>query len=187
MADPDFLLLGDTLWLDFVNTAEMPPRLEDVLTDPAAYLRWTKAVRVDPPADRVAFTEARSFRTRLLTLARALEEGRTPPPGAVEAVNRRLGALDGREQLVRVAGSWRLRFQPSRPPSALQAIARSAAQTLASPVTMVRRCANPECALYFADDSAQQSRRWCSGSRCGHRGRVERRRGSRPAPLLAEG
>ena len=114
MRDPEFMLLGDALWLDFVNTADTPPGQRDALPDASAYLRWTKAVRVEPPVDRAGFAEARAFRGRLLLLARALQEGRSPPPSAVEAINARLGALDGREQLVRVGGSWRLRFAPVR-------------------------------------------------------------------------
>lgn len=186
MADAEFLLLGDALWLDLVNTAHTPPGGRDTLPDPAAWHRWTKAVRVEPPADRGGYAEAVAFRGRLVELARALREGRSPPPATVEAINGRLAALDGREQLVRIGGSWRLRFQPARTPTALQAVARSAAETLANPVAMVRVCANPECGLVFVDDSPQQSRRWCSPSRCGHRGRVERRRTPRP-PIVAEG
>jgi predicted RNA-binding Zn ribbon-like protein len=186
MSDPEFLLLGDALWLEFVNTAHTPPGQRDALPDASAYLRWTKAVRVEPPVDRAGFAEARTFRGRLLLLARALQEGRSPPPSAVEAINSRLGALDGREQLVRIGGSWRLRFQPVRAPAALQAVAQSAAQTLANPVAMIRLCANPECGLFFADDTPQQSRRWCTRSRCGDRGRIERRRGPR-APVVTEG
>ena len=186
MSDPEFLLLGDALWLEFVNTIHTPPGPRDTLPDPGAYHRWTKAVRLEPPADRAGFTEARAFRARLLALAHALDDGRSPPPSVVEAVNTRLAALDGREQLVRVGGSWRLRFQPARPPTALQAIALSAAQTLANPLVLVRHCANPDCAVYFVDESAQQSRRWCSPSRCGQRGRYERRRGTRPVPIVAD-
>ncbi len=185
MGDPEFLLLGDALWLEFVNTAQTPPEGRDTVADAGAYLRWTKAVRVEPPAGRSDFADARAFRAKLLQLARALHEGKNPPPSAVEAINARLGALDGREQLVRIGGAWRLRFQAARPPSALQAVAQSAAQTLANPTAFVRRCVNPECGLYFADDSPQQSRRWCSRTRCGDRGRIERRRTPR-TPVVPE-
>jgi predicted RNA-binding Zn ribbon-like protein len=185
--DPEFLLLGDALWLEFVNTAETAGAGRDALPDLAAYRRWTKSIRLEPPADAAAFHDAIRFRTKLLNLARAIDSGRTPPPSAIEAINTRLLTLEGRRQLVRIAGAWRLRFAPSRPPSALEAVALSAAETLANPLTVVRHCANPECALFFADDSPGQGRRWCSRSRCGQRGRIERRRTSRPAPMLSEG
>ncbi|HEY7681103.1 MAG TPA: CGNR zinc finger domain-containing protein [Gemmatimonadales bacterium] len=187
MPDPEFLLLGDALWLEFVNTAATPPNGRDSLPNPAAWLRWTTALRVEPPTVRADFQNAVRFRTLLLSLARALDIRRAPPPAAIEAINTRLLTLEGKEQLVRIGGAWHLRFAPGRPPSALEALARSAAQTLANPLESVRRCANPECGLYFADASPSLSRRWCSRSRCGERGRIERRRGARPIPLLAEG
>jgi predicted RNA-binding Zn ribbon-like protein len=186
MPDPEFLLLGDALWLEFVNTMAAPFGMADTLSDSGAYLRWTKAVRVESPADAAAFAEAIRFRAQLMDLARAMDGGRSPPPSAIEAVNTRLVRLEGRQQLVRIGGAWRLRFVPNRPPAAHEAIALSAAQTLASPVERVRRCANPDCGLFFVDESSGQGRRWCSRSRCGQRGRIERRRTARPAPLVAE-
>ena len=187
MPDPEFLLLGDALWLEFVNTVAPSTRGADALPDAGAYLRWTKAVRVESPADAAGFQEAMRFRAQLLNLAQAMDAGRNPPPSAIEAVNIRLVRLEGRQQLVRIGGAWRLRFAPNRAPSALEAVALSAAQTLASPLERVRCCANPECGLFFMDESSCQGRRWCSRSRCGQRGRIERRRVARPAPLVAEG
>jgi predicted RNA-binding Zn ribbon-like protein len=186
MPDAEFLLLGHALWLEFVNTAEAVGR-PDRLVDAAAYLRWTKAVRVEAPTAASAFDETRRFRDQLLTLARALDGSGRPAPTAIAAINGRLAALEGREQLVRIGGSWRIRFALLRPPTALEAIARSAAETLANPLAIVRECANPECGLYLMDDSPNQNRRWCSPVRCGHRGRIERRRGTRPTPVVADG
>jgi predicted RNA-binding Zn ribbon-like protein len=187
MPDPEFLLLGDALWLEFVNTVAPPTGGSDALSGPAAYLRWTKSVRLEQPLDGAAFQDALQLRTKLHNLARVLDAGRKPPPAAIEAINTRLLTLEGRRQLVRIGGAWRLRFAPGRPPSALEAVALSAAETLADPLTVVRHCANPDCGLFFADASANQGRRWCSRSRCGQRGRIERRRATRPAPLLSEG
>jgi predicted RNA-binding Zn ribbon-like protein len=187
MPDPEFLLLGEALWLEFVNTAAISPGVPDALPDAGAFLRWSKAVRIESPANAAAFQEAMRLRSRLSNLARALDSGRSPPPSAIEAINSRLVHLEGRQQLVRIGGSWRLRFAPNRPPLALEAVALSAAQTLASPLGRIRRCSNPDCGLFFADESTGQGRRWCSRSRCGKRGRIERRRVARPAPLVAEG
>jgi predicted RNA-binding Zn ribbon-like protein len=186
MPEAEFQLLGDALWLEFVNTAGKPAERWDRLPDPAAYLRWTKAVRLEAPVSAAAFGEAIEFRGHLVGVAVALEAGRGPPPAAITAVNARLGGFDGREQLLRIAGSWQVRFIPARSPTALEAVARSVADTLSNPVVVVRRCANPACSLFFADESPQLARRWCSPN-CRQRGKVERRRTSRPAPLLAEG
>jgi predicted RNA-binding Zn ribbon-like protein len=185
MPDAEFLLLGDAPWLEFINSAA-GPRRADTLPDQQAYLRWTKAMRLDPSAGPSAFEEALRFREQLISLAQALAGRRIPPASVVEAVNSRLATLEGRERLIRVGGTWRLRFGPSRQPGAIEAIARSAAETLANPLVMVRTCANPDCGLYLMDDSPTQSRRWCSPSRCGLSGRTERRRRSRPTPLVNE-
>jgi predicted RNA-binding Zn ribbon-like protein len=185
VADTEFLLLGDAVWLEFANTRPVNGR-RDALPDPQAYLRWTKALRLEPPDGAVSFDQARSFRDQLVNLAQALQESRRPPGSAIEAVNARLAPLEGRERLLRVGGRWRIQFAPARPPGALEAIARSVAETLANPLAVVRLCANEECGLFLIDDSPGRGRRWCSRARCGTTGRIERRRRSRPTPLVPE-
>jgi predicted RNA-binding Zn ribbon-like protein len=185
MSDSEFLLLGDALWLELVNTLPGPNRA-DALPDAPAWLRFTKALRLEQPENGAVFQEAIGFREKLVRLAQALEGQRNPPGAAVDAVNERLSSLPGREQLVRVSGTWHLRFAPARPPSALEAIARSAADTLALPVALLRRCANPVCGLYLLDNTTNLSRRFCSPARCGKLGRTERRRRSRPTPIVNE-
>jgi predicted RNA-binding Zn ribbon-like protein len=186
MADPEFILLGDALWLDFINTTASQSG-GDALPDPAAYRRWCKAVRAAPPDEAEAYTEAMALRGQLVELARAIDQGRGAPSPAVAAINDLLQQAEGRQQLVRVGGGWQLHFAAGRPPLALEAVARSVAQTLADPRVQVRQCVGQNCRLFFSDDSPTQARRWCSGQRCGRTGRIERRRASRPAPLLSDG
>jgi predicted RNA-binding Zn ribbon-like protein len=185
MADAEFLLLGDALWLDFVNSEAGPGRSDQLLDSPA-FLRWTKALRLEPPTTISAFEEARRFREQLASMAKALTAKRVPPASVVESVNARLSSLEGREHLIRVGGSWKIRFAPARQPTALEAIARSVAETLANPLAVIRTCANPECGLYLMDESSNQARRFCSPSRCGMQGRAERRRRTRPTPIVNE-
>ena len=97
----------------------------------------------------------------------------------IAVLNEQLGRTSGRQQLTRVGGEWRLRFAPIRALLPLEAIARSAAATLADGRTAVRRCAGESCSLLFTDDSATGSRRWCDPAECGRDARVERRRGLR--------
>jgi predicted RNA-binding Zn ribbon-like protein len=176
----EFTLLGDALWLDFVNSdrgrTPFPP---DLLPDPAAFARWCEVQHLDPAGGAAAFPQVLALRTRLTLLAEAMHDGRQPPAGAIAAINELLARNAGSHQLIRVGGEWRLRFAPARPLGALEAIARSAATTLAEPTTSVRRCAGEQCSLFFTDDSPTGSRRWCDPSVCGHHARVERRRGLR--------
>ncbi len=178
MPEPEFILLGDAIWLDFVNTARgrgaAPP---DRLPDPAAWRRWTAALRLRPDGDGVAFDEVRRTRDALIALAEALDAGERPPAPAIGLLNDLLRRTSGAEQLTRAGGDWQLRFAADAPPPALAAVARSAALTLSDPLLMVRQCAGADCTLLFTDDSVTQGRRCCSPDPCGRTARVERRRG----------
>lgn len=177
MADPEFTLLGDALWLDFVNTAggrSTPP--VDRLADPPAFHRWTKAQKLRSDGDGASFDVVRRLRSDLRLLAEALHEGQHPPAETIAALNRVLAAAPGHHQLIRVGGEWRLHFAPREAPSAIVAIARSAAATLADPATFVRRCAGEACSFYFSDASTTQHRRFCDDQICGRHLTVERRR-----------
>ena len=180
MSLDEFILLGDALWLDFVNSAggrmPSPPAR---LSDDDALARWYRLQHLDPEAEPAPIDAVRCFRDRLAALAEALHDGLQPPAAAIAALNEQLSRSVGSHQLTRVGGEWRMRFAPGRPPSALEAIARSAATTLTEPRTAVRRCAAEHCSLFFTDDTPTGSRRWCVAEICGRDVRVERRRGLR--------
>jgi predicted RNA-binding Zn ribbon-like protein len=177
MGDPEFILLGDAVWLDFVNTGRGRGRSGDRLTDAAAYHRWAKASRLRSDADAVDYVDVRRLRSRLLRLAEALAAGLPVPAATVSMINQLLRGAEGRQQLVRRSGSWHLDFSPDAAPHALEAIAHSAAGALADPVLRVRQCAGAGCSLYFSDAGTAQDRRWCAEAVCGSAGWVERRRG----------
>jgi predicted RNA-binding Zn ribbon-like protein len=178
MPQTEFILLGDALWLDFVNTARgRTPEPPDLFPDEAAVLQWGSAQGLRLNGNLPSFDDALRLRERLTVLADALHQGLQPPTGSISAINEQLAKGDGCHQLTRVNGEWQLRFAPSRCPAMLEAVARSAAATLADPMLFVRRCAGEGCSLFFTDDSPNQSRRWCSATVCGREVRVERRRG----------
>jgi predicted RNA-binding Zn ribbon-like protein len=180
MASPEFILLGDAVWLDFVNTARgrtwSPP---DLLADPAAFERWSMAQQLPGESTRVPFESVIRLRGQLTAIAEALSSDHQPPGSAIAAINDLLAETPGCSQLTRVSGDWRLRFAPLNPPSALGVIARSAATTLADPALVVRQCAGETCSLFFSDETPGRTRRWCCPATCGHHARVERRRGVR--------
>jgi predicted RNA-binding Zn ribbon-like protein len=161
-----------------VNTARgrvlSPP---DLLPDEAALLRWAEAQSLHLNGERPTLQASLQLRERLLSLAEALNQGLQPPAAAIAAINSHLAQERGYHQLTRTSGAWQLRFAAVRPAPLLQAIAQSAAATLADPLLFVRRCAGAACSLFFTDSSPNQSRRWCCASVCGRDVRVERRRG----------
>jgi predicted RNA-binding Zn ribbon-like protein len=174
----DFILLGDALWLDLVNTTRGrtadPP---DLLPDEAAVIRWAAAQRLDLNGGPPPLGALHQLRERLIALAEALHAELQPPAASIAAINEHLAQGGGCHQLTRVSGEWKLRFAPERRAAVLEAIAQSAAASLADSTRLVRRCAGPSCSLFFTDDSPNQSRRWCSAAVCGRQIRVERRRG----------
>jgi predicted RNA-binding Zn ribbon-like protein len=176
--EPEFTLLGDALWLDFINTAQgRGGSPADLLPDAAAFIRWTSAQSMDLNGGPPPLPLALQLRERLTALAEALDAGLQPPPASIIAINEQLALSGGCHQLTRVSGEWQLRFAPERRWGVLQAIAQSAAASLADSLRLIRRCAGEGCSLFFSDDSANQSRRWCSQATCGGQIRVERRRG----------
>ncbi|HWB40567.1 MAG TPA: CGNR zinc finger domain-containing protein [Gemmatimonadales bacterium] len=178
MAHPEFTLLGDAVWLDFVNSAlGRTPSPPDLLPDAAAFGRWTHAQRLLQLDAGPPFETILDFRRQLTGLAEALSAALQPPAGAITAVNAVLAGCPGIHRLTRIAGEWRLQFAPSRALAPLEAIARSAAATLADRTVLIRRCAGESCSLFFADSSPNRSRRWCCPVTCGANLRVERRRG----------
>lgn len=177
MAASEFTLLGDAVWLDFVNSARgREPDPPDRLPDTDAYTRWSEAQQLEPGSD-VCLSAVRAFRERLTALAESLHHGLQPPTAVVAAINAQLSRCTGRHQLTRVNGCWQLRFAPERPLRTLEAIARSAAATLADQAAIVRRCAGETCSLFFTDRTPNGSRHWCDPTLCGRGTRIERRRG----------
>ncbi len=179
MSESEFTLLGDAVWLDFVNTARgRVPSPPDLLPNAVAVGRWAQAQSLDwVDGNGISLDEILRFRGCLTALAEALHSDLQPPAGSITAINEQLYRNGGSHQLTRVSGEWQLRFAPARPPTLLEAIAQSAAAGLADPLLFVRRCAGESCSLFFTDNSPNQDRHWCNAAVCGRPVKVERRRG----------
>jgi len=180
MPDPEFTLLGDAIWLDFVNTGQ--GRRGDPterLPDLASYHRWTKAQKLGSDSEQLTLDQVLGFRERLTALAAALAEDGQVPAATVDEINRMLRTITGNYQLIRAGGQWKVQFTPDREMVGLNAIAHSAAKTLAHKVSRIHQCSSPTCTLYYVDDTPSQSRKWCSVEPCGRLNRPERRRSDR--------
>ncbi len=176
MREERFILLGDAVWLDFVNTARgRDPSPPDRLTGVSAWEAWLDALKL--PRPDVPFDEVRVLRAHLTDLASALASNQPSPSASVRVINELLATVPGGQRLVRVAGQWQLTFAPDQPPGVLTMLARTAAETLALPNPTIRVCAGPTCSLFLLDRSPTRFRRWCSPEHCGRGMRVERRRG----------
>jgi len=179
MAETGFIILGDAIWVDFVNTARGTGPVLDRLTSQEAWREWVALEKLPADGNTLEIGEILEFRDRLTALAQSLSRERQAPAASIHAINGVLAHAAGYHQLTRVRGTWRSVFTPVRPPTAFDALARSAAATLADPTAVVRQCSGPGCTLFFVDTSASHSRRWCRIETCGKKMRVERRRTAR--------
>src|SRR3990172_3299214 len=106
MSESEFTLLGDALWLDFVNTGPgRVPSAPDLLPDTAAVGRWARAQSLDwVDGNGLSLDEVLTFRGRLTAIAEALHSDLQPPAGSITAINEQLSRNGGAHQLTRVSG-----------------------------------------------------------------------------------
>lgn len=182
-----FVFIGNHRALDFVNTevaVEGVPR--DLLTDLDSVMDWLiQAGAVDRETARRATDRwrgkragttvlalARTLRSALRRLADAAAAGRPVPRPVVDSVNRFLARGAGVTRLVTSARGFttqhRLRLE--EPADLLVPVAEAAADLLChADLSRIRRCAHPECILYFLDGTKNGTRRWCDMRTCGNR------------------
>jgi predicted RNA-binding Zn ribbon-like protein len=183
--------------LDFLNTTATPRDATiEWLEDGADLLSWLEASGgIDPAEARrpglrreaaaldAAAEQARSLREWFRgVIARLKSEGasgvKAPDVARLNAVL----ALDAAYPVVyRVRG--RLRLRSSRhgkgPGALLAVVAESMARLICEgDFTLIRKCANPGCTLWFYDRTKSHARRWCSMALCGNRAKaaIHRRR-----------
>ncbi len=74
-----------------------------------------------------------------------------------------------------MSGGFEKRFRAEfrEPAQLLWPVAESACDLLCyADLTLVKKCENPICVLFFYDTTKNHSRRWCSMSVCGNRMKV---------------
>src|SRR5271165_1867992 len=196
-------LIGGRLALDFANagSAKRPFSWEELIL----FLEATQVIssqrsalllelpETDPSGAQALLDRASSLRGGMRQIFHAVARHDPPAPESAEPVNEILRVTEGHDELVCTRDRWRIEFfaRENGLEWLLAAIARSAAEIASEGAeARVRLCANPECGLFFYDDSRTQRRRWCSMAVCGNRHKVasfakkhagkNRGRGTRP-------
>jgi predicted RNA-binding Zn ribbon-like protein len=185
-----FLFVGNYLCLDFVNTemvvAGKPVDLLNNFDSLVVWLvqsqtldsRQAEEILVNWQNSREAeatLQDATRLRARLREMAERLVKGKTVPQAAVAAINERLAHQTGHAELKRMRGGFEKRFRAEfrEPAQLLWPVAESACDLLCyADLTLVKKCENPVCVLFFYDTTKNHSRRWCSMSVCGNRMKV---------------
>lgn len=182
----DFVFLAGNSCLDFLNTRPVVKgQPVERLGSFEDFLRWLgRAGRLDsrgsadalkrwgdtPDGDRIA-ERARAFRETLRSMAEGIVKGRGVSTEGVAAINFILTENDGNLRLERQNTGFRTRFaaRPTHPLSLLGNVAEAAAELLSrSDPRLIRRCGNPDCALFFYDTTRNHRRQWCAMGTCGN-------------------
>lgn len=179
-ATSGFLLLGEPLVLDLVNTCVRRNGTDvDLLDTPAALAAWLrvehKRVAWTGPATATDLADVRALRDAIGQLLGALRKRRQPPMEAMDKINQALSNPAPQSRLAWTATGPHLALPPTRSKrcALLHTLAADAVALLTGPqAERLRECAHPDCILQFVARNAR--RRWCSGSLCGNRARVAR-------------
>jgi predicted RNA-binding Zn ribbon-like protein len=183
------MFVGNQPCLDFINT-EMIIRGQrtDLLVEWRDLIVWmVRAKLMSAGGGRAAVSrlgraggerllaEAKTLRTVLREMAERVVAGRPVPQSAVETINGLLSRRPGYVQLVRANGRFERRFDSETSDAAqvLAPLAEAACELLCDgDLSLVRKCRNASCILYFYDTTKNHARQWCSMGLCGNRVKV---------------
>lgn len=189
-----FILIGERLWLDFLNTDDVRRGSRiDLLRDFEALVRFLEAVAIldpersqgmrrraqqQPAGAAAALVDARRVRAALRALAERGANSEKIRGDALAEINRVLGRSAGTRRVEsRADGSFARAFVPVGDAFAglIIPIVESAADALiAGELPRVRRCGDPRCSRVFFDATRNGRRRWCDMATCGNRAKAAR-------------
>jgi predicted RNA-binding Zn ribbon-like protein len=191
---PNFQFLGNSPWLDFVDTeladgtrpVELLNSFEDLLrwarmanlVDKATALRIAETAR-DPAVKREILDEAHAFRAELRQAAIAIACGRHLKVTVTSLVNRLLQDHPVTLALEPQGSAWRVCAKTVHmgPRTILAKVAEDFARFVsASDLSRLRHCAHPACKIFFYDTSKNRTRRWCDMKICGNRAKAAQHR-----------
>lgn len=183
-----FLLLGEPLALDLVNTRLRRNGADvELLDTPAALAAWLRAeherLTWKGALDQDDLHAVRTLRDAIGKLLHALRAQVRPTQAALRSVNQAL-SHPGRQLRITWPDSAPVLAAPQahgQREALLHALATDAAGLLTGPMAgRVRECAHPDCVLQFL--ARNPNRRWCSDLLCGNRARVARHYRTHRAP-----
>ncbi|HJT22587.1 MAG TPA: ABATE domain-containing protein [Nitrospira sp.] len=190
MSGSSFIFVGNHPCLDFVNTQlVMAGQLVDTLASFSDLVQWLEEVQLlnDDAAksydrkgsgrgkEEQILEQARAFRARLRDMVERIAAGKPVPQAAVDAVNEMLRYRVGRPYVARRKGTFERHFETELQDATqlLGLLAEAATDLLCRcDLSLIKKCQNPACVLFFYDTSKNHTRQWCSMNLCGNRSKV---------------
>jgi predicted RNA-binding Zn ribbon-like protein len=185
----EFVIVGNNLCLDFINT-EIVENNEpkDLIKKPEDFIAWAAATKLigmaqaetliknllNSESDKF-FLRIKKFRMILRECAVRLTQGRKIKTTAIKLINDELRENTVFPEISPTAKGFEKIFRAdfNEPLQLLSPVAESAADLLCyGNPAYVKKCENPACVLYFYDISKNHKRRWCSMSSCGNRAKA---------------
>jgi predicted RNA-binding Zn ribbon-like protein len=185
-----FLFVGNQLCLDFINTQfVLNGRPVDLLATFPDLVRWLVQVNLlgreegkkierrwgKQEEGAETLEQARTFRVTLREMVKRIAAGRPVPPAAIEAINGTLRYRIGYPQLTRRNGKFERGYltESQKANQLLGLLAETAANLLCTcDLSLIKKCQNPLCVLFFYDTTKNHARHWCSMTICGNRSKV---------------
>lgn len=121
---------------------------------------------------QAVFECALAFRATLREMVKQLVAGKPVPSATIQEINKLLCYRIRYSELISGPEGFatRSRTEFDEAIHLLTPIAGAASELLSrADFSLIKKCENPECILYFYDTSKNHGRRWCSMSLCGNR------------------
>ena len=185
-----FYVIGNNLALDLANTlaADSEGRAVDLISSFDDLIDWAVEVKIidrrlaadarrdaNKPLRWSVLNKAVELRRALKAMAASLAAGNSIPKVAIERINSVLAQKEGHFEVVRTPDGYksRLNIEYEDVRDLMLPIAESAMHLLCDgDLSLVKKCGNPSCVLYFYDTSKRHGRKWCSMSECGNRAKA---------------
>jgi predicted RNA-binding Zn ribbon-like protein len=183
-----FLFVGNQPCLDFINTnLVMNGQPTDLLISFKDLIAWVvqAGLMTDEEGKKVerggtrqgdeTLEQAKAFRTTMREIAERIAATKPVPQAAIDAVNQLLRHRVGYAQVHRRSGTFERRYEwgGEDADQVLGLLAETASDLLCTcDLSLVKKCQNPACVLFFYDTTKNHARHWCSMNLCGNRRKV---------------
>ncbi len=185
-----FLFVGNQRCLDFINTSfVVNGRPVDVLATFSDLVTWLVQVELlggeegkkierqwgKQVEGSETLEQARAFRVTLREMVERIAAGRPAPQAAMEAINGMLRYRIGHPQVTRRNGKFERGYlaESQEANQVLGLLAEVATNLLCTcDLSLIKKCQNPLCVLFFYDTTKNHARHWCSMTLCGNRSKV---------------